>query len=133
MSKLTEAARGQDCTIRGPICNRNPETVVAAHFRYKALAFTDTAIKNAGGSWFNVAHNTTSGNGRNPDGRKGPGGSWLHGNRDHPSRMHSSKSPKRKLASAMIAKIPPVLARYIAHTYFPTEHAKACEPTKQGD
>lgn len=33
MSKLTEAARGQDCTIRGPICNRNPETVVAAHFR----------------------------------------------------------------------------------------------------
>ncbi len=26
--------------------------------------------KNTGGSWFNVAHNTTSGKGQNPDGRK---------------------------------------------------------------
>lgn len=33
MSKITEAARGQNCTIRGPICNRNPETTVATHFR----------------------------------------------------------------------------------------------------
>lgn len=31
-----------------------------------------SAIKNTGGSWFNVAHNTTSGEGRNPDGRKVP-------------------------------------------------------------
>ena len=28
------------------------------------------AIKNEGGSWFAVAHNTTSGHGQNPDGRK---------------------------------------------------------------
>jgi hypothetical protein len=28
------------------------------------------ATKNDGGSWFNVAHNTTSGKGQNPDGRK---------------------------------------------------------------
>src|SRR6185369_277981 len=28
------------------------------------------ARKNNGGSWFNIAHNTTSGKGRNPDGRK---------------------------------------------------------------
>jgi hypothetical protein len=30
------------------------------------------ATKNDGGSWFNVAHNTTSGKGQNPDGRKVP-------------------------------------------------------------
>jgi hypothetical protein len=31
------------------------------------------ATKNDGGSWFNVAHNTTSGHGQNPDGRKTTG------------------------------------------------------------
>ena len=40
---------------------------------YKAQAFNDTAIKNGGGSWFKIAHNTTSGKGQNPDGRKQPG------------------------------------------------------------
>jgi hypothetical protein len=29
----------------------------------------DHATKNNGGSWFNIAHNTTSGKGQNPDGR----------------------------------------------------------------
>lgn len=29
--------------------------------------------KNGGGSWFNIAHNTESGHGQNPDGRKLPG------------------------------------------------------------
>ena len=37
MSKLTELARGQNCTIRGPICNGNPETTVACHFRSQRL------------------------------------------------------------------------------------------------
>ena len=32
MSKISESARGQECTIRLPnVCNRNPETVVMAH------------------------------------------------------------------------------------------------------
>ena len=31
------------------------------------------AIKNGGGSWFKIAHNTTSGKGQNPDGRKTSG------------------------------------------------------------
>jgi hypothetical protein len=50
---------------------------------YKAQAFNGTAerrlreeIKNGGGSWFNIAHNTTSGKGRNPDGRKCVGPKW---------------------------------------------------------
>jgi len=38
-----------------------------------ALMPMDKAIKNGGGSWLNVAHNTASGNGNNPDGRKVPG------------------------------------------------------------
>lgn len=34
MSKIRQAARGQQCQIRLPgICNRNPETVVLAHYR----------------------------------------------------------------------------------------------------
>ena len=91
--------------------------------------------KNTGGSWFNVAHNTTSGRGMNPDGRKGVphrptghwtnpaengtkcGGDWFNSEQPSISRMYSSKSPKRKFASAMIAKIPFELASHIARVY----------------
>ncbi len=86
---------------------------------YKAQAFNTTAerrlreeIKNNGGSWFKVAHNTTSGKGRNPDGRKPFG--W-----DGILNRTSSKSSNRKFASAMIAKIPQPLARHIARTFLP--------------
>jgi len=106
----------------------------------------DRATKNAGGSWFNVAHNTTSGKGRNPDGRKSDGGTWFG---DHQqmsegvkqrgsgrewfagdgkiSRMTSSGSPARKYASAMIAKIPLPLSRHIAATFRPIEAQEAAE------
>lgn len=110
----------------------------------------DQAIKNNGGSWFAVAHNTTSGKGRNPDGRKHDGSGWrpngtlISSNRMVPSslppnaenddgvkcggdwfgpgvksamRNHHSKSPKRRFASAMIAKIPLPLSRHIARTF----------------
>jgi hypothetical protein len=80
------------------------------------------ATKNNGGSWFNVAHNTTSGKGRNPDGRKtskdsagGYGGGF--GWDDTPMRRGNSKSSARKFASAMIAKIPLTLSRHIARVY----------------
>lgn len=102
----------------------------------------NSAIKNNGGSWFNVAHNTMSGKGANPDGRKiggfrfnGSGGSfqsaavarvggriadggWFEGNA---SEMHEghSKSSRRKAASALIAKIPEPLARYIGQIFLP--------------
>lgn len=33
MSKLTEAARGGTCRVRLPVCNANPETTVACHYR----------------------------------------------------------------------------------------------------
>ena len=79
------------------------------------------AIKNSGGSWFNVAHNTTSGTGRNPDGRK-CGGDWFSsGDGMSLTRRQSSKSPKRKAASALIAKIPFELARHVAAMWRPRE------------
>jgi len=71
----------------------------------------DRNIKNGGGSWFKVAHNTTSGHGQNPDGRN-----WK---RD-PMASAGSGSKKRKQAAAMIAKIPLPLSRYIAATFRPT-------------
>ncbi len=92
------------------------------------------ATKNAGGSWFNVAHNTTSGKGRNPDGRnidgiKVPGRGakgWFGDYAEQkatgtvsPGRMHGKNHPKRKFASAMIAKIPLMLSRHIARTFLP--------------
>jgi hypothetical protein len=79
----------------------------------------DHAIKNTGGSWFNVAHNTTSGKGRNPDGRKN-GGDWFSaGENCSLQRRQSSKGKSRKMASAMIAKLPLPLSRYIAATFRP--------------
>jgi hypothetical protein len=69
------------------------------------------AIKNNGGSWFAVAHNTTSGKGQNPDGRKGvphrTAGHWTNAD------GHAS----RKAASAMIAKIPLPLASHIGAVF----------------
>jgi hypothetical protein len=89
---------------------------------YRGEAFNTHAermIKNNGGSWFAVAHNTTSGKGQNPDGRKVPGGGaegWFGAN-DHPLRQHTKGHPARKAASAMIAKIPLPLSRHIAKVY----------------
>lgn len=83
------------------------------------------ATKNSGGSWFAIAHNTTSGKGQNPDGRKQPGiaGPRTNGKGDawfqDGAASHGSKSPKRKMASAMIAKIPLPLSRHIGATYLP--------------
>jgi hypothetical protein len=103
-----------------------------------AGCFRDSAIKNSDGSWFRVAHNTTSGKGRNPDGRNNPrdnpphtphmtnpvehgiknGGDWFS-DPASPSRTSGSKSSKRKAASAMIAKIPLPLSRHIAAIWRP--------------
>ncbi len=45
------------------------------------------------------------------------GGDWFNAEQPSISRMCGSKSPARKAASAMIASIPSVLARYIARVY----------------
>jgi len=37
VSKLRKLARGQQCQVRLPICNHDPETVVLAHIRRAGL------------------------------------------------------------------------------------------------
>lgn len=86
---------------------------------YIARAFNDTAVKNNGGSWFGVAHNTTSGKLRNPvngtkqEGLNGP--AWF----DSGAAQFSSRSNARKAASAAIARIPYALSAHIAQVYWP--------------
>jgi hypothetical protein len=108
---------------------------VSPHWRLNG----EDSRKNNGGSWCNIAHNTTSGKGQNPDGRKLPGFRFdgtgtsfqtasVEGIKHHgsgatwfdtgPAAMPSA-SPRRKMASAMIAKIPLALARYIGATFRP--------------
>ena len=95
----------------GPILWKDRDySSMEAPFGAAAMAHREgKAIKNDGGSWFNIAHNTTSGHGRNPDGRKGE---------RSPNRCRS-KSSARKAASAHIAKIPYDLARHIARCWKP--------------
>jgi len=115
---------------------------------YKAQGFNTTAdqrlreaTKNDGGSWFNQAHNTESGTGQNPDGRKLPNGNCRARRfEDRPikrltdasgtwfdkgdgkfvrSDTAATSGSKRKLAAAQIAKIPFELARHIAAVFKP--------------
>lgn len=117
-----------------------PMTTIRAQKADMPALYGTRATKNAGGSWFNVAHNTTSGKGRNPDGRKllrrdgkphahqltnpdpgvkhtGSGAAWF----DTGIAGLPSGSSARKAASALIAKIPMPLSRHIAATYLPAE------------
>lgn len=100
-------------------------------------SFQSAAVKNTGGSWFNVAHNTTSGVGQNPvngyrgagapaiadiernDGTK-QGGNWWHDPKSITQRW-SSRSSARKEASAQIAVIPFDLARWIGEVFYPRD------------
>jgi len=100
--------------------------------------------KNNGGSWFAIAHNTTSGRGQNPDGRKGiphrTAGHWTNpaeheGAKQGGDRFNvpgsisrstagntangKTKSNARKAASAQIAKIPLALSTHIARSWKP--------------
>jgi hypothetical protein len=90
-----------------------------------ALMPAALAIKNGGGSWFNIGSPGQRVTNQNPvhalSGIKGSEGY----EREHPNAFGwkkpgtSSKSPRRKFASAMIAKIPLPLSRHIAATYRP--------------
>jgi len=54
----------------------------------------------------------------NADGRK-QGGDWFNNSEPSISRRTGSKSSKRKAASALIAKIPLVLARHVGRVWYP--------------
>jgi hypothetical protein len=49
------------------------------------------------------------------------GGDWFNGESPSQMRHHNSRSSKRKMASAMIAKIPFALSHWIGSTYLPLE------------
>lgn len=51
--------------------------------------------------------------------RTDPGGDWFNSNEPSEQRKHGSKSNARKAASAVIAKIPFVLAQHIARSWKP--------------
>lgn len=58
------------------------------------------AIKNNGGSWFNVANNTESGTGQNPDGRKVPGINWSgYGEPGYKAQAFNSTAEQRYRAT----------------------------------
>ena len=109
---------------------------------FKIADSKNRGSKNDGGSWFNIAHNTESGTGQNPDGglesgvkcggsagddwfahhnrstfpgvkQEGSGAAWF----DNGIAKLPSGSSRRKLASAKIAMIPPLLARHIAAVF----------------
>ncbi len=116
-----------------PMIVKRDSKVPGFRFDGSGRSFQTAAVdhtKNGGGSWFKVAHNTTSGHGQNPDGRlEGVKNKDADGyERTHPkafgwkSPRTSSRGNPRKMASAMIAKIPEALARHIAQVYKPVSY-----------
>lgn len=123
--------------IKGPGMNWSDQTKRGQDFTRLA---GNEAIKNAGGSWFKIGSPGQKITNKNPvhefSGRKadgwtwfgnyaemregikqgGSGREWFSGD-GKISRMTSYKSPARKMASAMIAKIPLPLSRHIAATF----------------
>jgi hypothetical protein len=87
--------------------------------------------KNNGGSWFAISHNKvphSRGDVIPDDNGRKVSGDWFGSYADmkasgtiSPGRLHGKNSPKRKAASAMIAKIPLPLSRYIAAVYRPQD------------
>ncbi len=78
------------------------------------------AIKNNGGSWFNIGSPGQKVTNKNPVHAYGGSFGWDGSE----MRRGNSKSPARKAASAMIAKIPIRLSRHIARTYYPESEAR---------
>ena len=78
------------------------------------------AIKNSGGSWFNIGSPGQKETNRNPvhEGvKQAKSGRHWFADPDSISGSTASGSPARKAASAVIARIPLPLARYIAQVY----------------
>lgn len=101
-----------------------------------AQKFNPDGTDHGQGSWFAVADSKNRGARKNPgfrfdgSGRSfqtesvnnagvKQGGDWFNSEQPSISRRTGSKSPARKAASAMIAKIPEPLSRHIATTYYP--------------
>lgn len=118
--KSFQSASVEQTGIKAPGMNWSDQTKRGQDFTRLA---GNEAIKNSGGSWFNIGSPGQKVTNRNPvhalAGIKGSEGY----ERDHPNAFGwkkpatSSHSLKRKFASAMIAKIPLPLSRHIAATF----------------
>ena len=105
---------------------------------FQTAAVEATGAKNTGGSWFNIGGPGQKVTGQNPvhelagqhavqhDTGTKVGGDWFN-DPTSPSGLYGSKSPGRKMASAMIAKIPMPLSRHIARTFYPPPIAQVAE------
>jgi len=87
---------------------------------------TIRGAKNTGGSWFNIGSPGQRVTNRNPVHRDEHSGVKQAGLKGHEwfdigMARHGSKSPARKAASALVARIPERLSRHIAETYWPSE------------
>jgi hypothetical protein len=51
MTDLREYARGQECMIRSPVCNHDPETTVLAHYRMVGISGMGLKSPDLLGSW----------------------------------------------------------------------------------
>ena len=91
---------------------------------FQSASVEFTGVKAPGMNWSDQTKRgqdftRIAGKHREADGRKN-GNDWLGAGEDCSlQRRHGSKSPGRKMASAMIAKIPLPLSRYIAATFRP--------------
>lgn len=85
-----------------------------------ALMPLSGATKNTGGSWFAIGSPGQKVTGNNPARGAGIkiGGDWFS-DPNSTCRQHGSKSKARKAASALIAKIPLSLSRYIGQVFKP--------------
>lgn len=93
------------------------KAVKVPDFRFdgSGKSFQSAAVEHNGrkgkGSWFGDYETMKEG--------VKQGGDWFNQSQPSISRMYGSKSPQRKMASAMIAKIPLPLSRHVAATYLP--------------
>jgi len=51
MSKLRQAARGEACMVRSPVCNFDPHTTVLAHYRLIGISGIGMKSPDLIGSW----------------------------------------------------------------------------------
>lgn len=122
-----QSASVEQTGVEAPGMNWSDPTKRGQDFTRLAGRHAMEGRKNNGGSWFNIGGPGQKIVGQNPDGRKQPGisGPRANGKGDRwfqdGAAAHGSKSPSRKAASAMIAKIPAPLALHIGATYWPEQ------------
>jgi hypothetical protein len=119
-----QTKRGQDFTRIAGRQAMEEEGLKVPGFRFdgSGRSFQSASVeglKSDGGSWFGDYGTMAEG-----VKQRGSGREWFAGD-GKISRMTSSKSPARKFASAMIAKIPEPLSRHIARTFWPLAAERA--------